>query len=77
MALTPGWETAVAQVLTNRGAVCLTATPANRAALKEALLHLAAEPVEANYLHLHPNVVGVNHDPAQIAVTLDLREVTP
>jgi hypothetical protein len=67
----------VAQVLTNRGAVCLTATPADRETLKEALLLLAAEPVEANYLHLHPTVVGVNHDPTQIAVTLDLREVMP
>lgn len=77
VALATGWEAAVAQVLTSRGAVCLTANPANRRELKEALLHLAAEPVEANHLHLHPNVVGVNHDPAQIAVTLDLREVMP
>jgi hypothetical protein len=77
VALGAGWESAVTQVLTNRGAVCLTAMPTDRRALKEALLHLAAEPVEANYLHLHPNVVGVNHDPAQIAVTLDLREVMP
>ena len=77
VALAPGWEAAVAQVLTDRGAVCLTAAPADRTALKEALLRLAAEPVEVNFLHLHPNAVGVAHDPAQIAVTLDLREVMP
>jgi hypothetical protein len=38
---------------------------------------LAAEPVEANFLHLYPTVVGISHDPEQVAVTLDLREVLP
>jgi len=42
VALAPGWETAVAQGLTDRGAVRLTAAPADRAALKQTLLQLAA-----------------------------------
>ncbi len=77
VALAAGWEAAVAQVLTDRGAVCLTTVPADRGTLKEALLRLAAEPIEVNFLHLHPNVVSVAHDPAQVAITLDLREVMP
>ena len=77
VALAPGWETAVAQALTDRGAVRLTAAPADRATLKQALLRLAAEPVEANFLHLYPTAVAIAHDPGQIAVTLDLREVLP
>ncbi len=72
-----GWEGAVAHALANRGAVRLAASPADRAAMKQALLHLAAEPVEANFLHLYPTVVGVGHDPGEVAVTLDLREVLP
>jgi hypothetical protein len=77
VALGPGWEGAVSAALNARGAVRLTAPPADRAALKEALLRLAAEPLEAGFLHLHPTVVAVTQDPDRTAVTLDLREVLP
>jgi hypothetical protein len=72
-----GWTEAVAQALTDRGAVRLTSAPADRAALKQALLQLAAEPVESQFLHLHPNVVAVAYGTDQVSVTLDLREVLP
>ena len=63
--------------LAERGTVRLTAPPADRLSLKKALLTLAAEPVEAGFLHLYPSVVAVAQDPSQAAVTLDLREVLP
>jgi hypothetical protein len=75
--LGPGWEEAVAATLNARGAVRLVAPPDDRAALKEALLKLAAEPLEAGFLHLHPTVVAVAQDPDRTTVTLDLREVLP
>jgi hypothetical protein len=75
--LAPGWEMAVGEAIAERGAVRLTARPADRAALKQALLKLAAEPVEAGFLHLYPNAVAVAHDPVDVGVTLDLREVLP
>jgi hypothetical protein len=75
--LAPGWEMAVGEAIAERGAVRLTARPADRAALKQALLKLAAEPVEAGFLHLYPNAVAVAHDPFDVGVTLDLREVLP
>ena len=46
-------------------------------ALKEALLSLAAEPLEVGFLHLFPHVAGVDQDPETVSVTLDLREVLP
>ena len=48
------------------GAVRLTAAPQDRARLREALLTLAAEPVEAGFLHLHPTVVAVAQDPRRL-----------
>lgn len=77
VALGPGWHAAVEKILSDRGSVRLTANPGDRTALKQALLQLAAEPVESNFLHLYPNVVGVAQDPVQVSVTLDLREVLP
>ena len=50
--------------------------PTTEEAVK-AMLKLAAEPLEAGFLHLYPDVVAVSQDPAQVAVTLDLREVLP
>ncbi len=75
--LAPGWEVAIGTALAERGAVRVVAPPADRAALKEAILRLAAEPVEAGFLHLYPTVVGVAHEANGLAVTLDMREVLP
>jgi hypothetical protein len=77
VALGPGWTEAVAQALTERGAVRLTSVATDRVALKQALLQLAAEPVESQFLHLHPTIVAVAYGPDQVSVTLDLREVLP
>jgi hypothetical protein len=73
--LSAGSESAVATGLTDRGTVRLTAVPEDRRSLKQAILNVAASPVEANFLHLYPTVVAISHDPTQVSVILDLREV--
>jgi hypothetical protein len=75
--LAPGWKKAVGDALAEAGAVRLTTASDDRVSLREALLTLAVEPVEAGFLHLYPTVVAVAQDPAAVSVTLDLREVLP
>jgi hypothetical protein len=75
--LAPGWEGAAGAALSERGAARLVAPPADRAALKQAILRSVAEPIEAGFLHLHPTVVGVAQESDHLAVTLDVREVLP
>jgi hypothetical protein len=75
--LEPGWLEKVRHALTERGTVYLDAPPEDRTKLKQALLDLAAEPVEAGFLHLYPHLAAVSQDPDRISLTLDLREVLP
>ena len=53
------------------GAVRLTAPPEERQSLKEAVLALAAEPLEIDFLHLYPRAAKVALDPGGLSVTLD------
>jgi hypothetical protein len=75
--LEPGWLEKVRHALSERGTVCLDALHEDRTKLKQALLDLAAEPVEAGFLHLYPHLAAVSQDPDRISLTLDLREVLP
>jgi hypothetical protein len=75
VSLANGWESAVAAALTDRGTARLIAASTDRIALKQAILALAAAPVEANFLHLYPSVVALSYEPDQVSVTLDLQEV--
>jgi hypothetical protein len=72
-----GWLERVEKALAERGTVYLEATLSDREKLKQALLNLGAEALEAGFLHLHPHLAGLDLQPGSIALALDLREVLP
>lgn len=71
------WQPRVHAALAEHGAVRLEASFDDRDRLKEALLHAAATPVEAGFLHLHPHLASLTLEPGGAEATLDIREVLP
>jgi hypothetical protein len=75
--LEEGWLERVEKALAERGTVSLEARLADRERLKQAILDLGAEALEAGFLHLHPHLAGMELAPGSITLALDLREVLP
>jgi hypothetical protein len=75
--LEDGWPERVEKALAERGTVYLEASLADRDKLKQALLDLGAEALEAGFLHLHPHLAAVELEPGSVTLALDLREVLP
>lgn len=71
------WQPATHSALAEHGAVRLEAVTDDRDRLKEALLHAAATPVEAGFLHLYPHLASLTLSPSGAEATLDIREVLP
>lgn len=69
------WRTRVAEALAQSGAVSLVAQSVERERLKRAILDLVAEPLEVGFLHLYPQIEGVQREDHSLSVRLSLREV--
>jgi hypothetical protein len=70
----PDWLRRVSTALARDGVVRLVAPAAQRGDLRGAVLHLAAQPLEIGFLHLHPQVDGIRRRADVLSVTLRLRE---
>jgi hypothetical protein len=70
----PSWRARVTEALRVHGAARLTAAPEERSALRSALLTLAAEPLEIDFLHVFPRVHGIARGPDGFSVALTLSE---
>jgi superfamily II DNA or RNA helicase len=68
------WMEQVTDALSRRGSVRLIAEPTKRRELRDAVLQLAAQPLEIGFLHLHPQVDGIRSLPDGVSVILRLRE---
>jgi hypothetical protein len=70
----PDWRTRISEDLRMFGIARLRAASDAREELKRALLAFAAEPIESEYLHLYPQVEGVERGPEGYIATLQLSE---
>jgi hypothetical protein len=70
----PDWRQQVTAALAEGGSVRLRAAREEREALKTAVLELVTVPLEVGFLHLYPQVRGVEQDWDGLAVTLYLPE---
>jgi hypothetical protein len=70
----PEWRTRVTEALRAHGSALLTAAPEERDALRAALLALAVEPLEIDFLHVFPRIDGVSRGPDGFSVALTLSE---
>ena len=70
----PDWREQVEDAFKQGVSVSLIARPDARADLKSAILGLAAEPVDIGFLHVYPQVEGVQRHPLGFAVRLRVRE---
>jgi hypothetical protein len=72
-----GWRESLADALSTRGAAHLYADPARNSELRAATLAAVGSPLDVDYLHLYPQVEGVERTRDRISVRLQLREVLP
>jgi hypothetical protein len=70
----PDWRDQLADALVETGAALLTADPTASRSLREAIVEVQGLPVDTGYLMLHPRVIGVERDNAEVRVRLELRE---
>jgi len=70
----PAWRDRVLEGLRALRSARLTAKVEQRDALRDALLSLAVDPLEVEYLHLYPQVDGVDYTGTSFVVALGLRE---
>jgi hypothetical protein len=68
------WRGIVLEALKVQGAARLTARAEQSSALKAAILSLAVEPLEVDFLHLYPQVEGVEYGDEGFTVSLQLPE---
>jgi hypothetical protein len=68
------WRLRVTEALRVHGEALLIAGPEDRVALRAAVLTLAADPLEVDYLHVHPRVEGIVWGADGFEVTLTLSE---
>jgi superfamily II DNA or RNA helicase len=68
------WSERVSDALARTGVVRLVADVTQRRELSEAVLQLAARPLDIGFLQLHPQVSGMGRRAAEMTVTLRLRE---
>ena len=72
-----GWRESLAQALSQRGAAHLYTEPGRHAELRAAVLAAVGSPLDVDYLHLYPQVEGVERTGERISVRLHVREVLP
>ncbi len=72
-----GWRESLAKALASRGAAHLYASPDEHAELRAAVLAAIGSPLDVGYLHLYPQVEGVERSRDRISVRLHVREVVP
>lgn len=70
----PDWREQVEDAFKRGASVSLIARPDAIRALKSAILGLAAEPVDIGFMHVYPQVEGVQRHPRGFAVRLQVRE---
>lgn len=62
--------------LVTEGQLSLFATQGDESQLRRVLLDMAAHPLEVDYLHVYPRVMGITSDEG-LTVTVDIEEVLP
>jgi hypothetical protein len=72
-----GWRESLAEALSTRGAAHLYTDPVRSEELRAATLATVGAPLDVDYLHLYPQVEGVERTRDRISVRLHLREVLP
>ncbi len=73
-ALTPGAASAVRSVLASRGSCDLRAPNDERAALTDVLMQLLVEPIESEFLQVHPVAVAASVRHGDVTVRLEVRQ---
>jgi hypothetical protein len=69
-----GWRAHLAAALQTRGASRLVSTSGATSALAQAIRELMVDPLEVNWLHVHPQLEGITREGGQYSVSLSLRE---
>lgn len=70
----PEWRLRVTEALRTQGAARLVASSDERDALRKAMLALAVEPLEVDFLHLFPRIDGVTRGVQGFSVAIALSE---
>jgi hypothetical protein len=70
----PHWRELLATALVEGGTAFLSTSPAAARNLRGAVMEVQGMPVDAGFLMLHPRVIGVARDGADVRVRLELRE---
>jgi hypothetical protein len=70
----PHWRELLANALVEGGTAFLSTPPADARNLRGAVMEVQGMPVDAGFLMLHPRVIGVARDGADVRVRLELRE---
>ena len=68
------WRTDLAAALQARGTSRLVSTSGATPALAQAVRELMVDPLEVNWLHVHPQLEGITRDGGLYSVSLSLRE---
>jgi hypothetical protein len=68
------WRTELAAALQARGASRLVSASGATPALARAIKELMVDPLEVNWLHVHPQLEGITRDGGRYSVSLSLRE---
>jgi hypothetical protein len=70
-----GWRERLSEALASRGAAHLFAAPEEHPELRTALLAAVGTPIDVEYLHLYPQIEGVERTRDRISIRLHVREV--
>jgi hypothetical protein len=70
----PEWRTRLEKALVDSGSAMLTAPPSAAQQVREAIMEVQGLPIDAGFLMLHPRVIGVRRENAEVQVHLELRE---
>jgi hypothetical protein len=68
------WQDSVRKHLADSGSAVLIGTTAEAEKLKDAVLWLAAEPVDMGFLHFYPQIDGIRRVSKTIEVTIRCKE---
>src|SRR5262249_13840106 len=68
------WRAKLAAALQTRGASRLVSTSGTTPTLAQAVRELMVDPLEVNWLHVHPQLEGITREGGRYSVSLSLRE---
>ena len=68
------WRTDLAAALQAQGTSRLVSTSGATPALAQAVRELMVDPLEVNWLHVHPQLEGITRESGLYSVSLSLRE---